>query len=165
MKPAGKSQTMFHISRHYLGQMATFKPRIPVSQNKCEIDLPARVCAGPTVEQCWEAINGFNDLITEMKKNNVTGYYFFVYKFNDVSTFVPSATVKDYNNSGEMISALPVNAELVEVFYVDSWRLYSSLEKAKEPATFEEAIKAYNNWQGEDLMKIEQIVNAMPWPL
>lgn len=166
---------MYHISRHFLGQKAVFTPRVPVSQNKCEIDLPARVCAAPSIEQCWEAINGCQDLIDEMKKNNVSGYYFFVYKFNDSSSFTPSTSVKDFNQSGEMISLVTVEAELIDVFYVDCWRLRRGmhditlkdgtlLKGAKEHATIEEAISAYNEWQGEDLRKIEKKVKAKPWP-
>ena len=169
-----KQKNMYHISRHYLGQNATFKPRIPVSQNEGETKLPARVCAAPSIDQCWEAINGCYDLIAEMRKQRVTGYYFFVYQFNDTSSFVPSESVKDYNKSGEMISVMPVEAELIDVFYVDSWRLYRGLGDvvlkdgstkagAKEPATFEEAINAYNDWQMSIMKEIEKKVYSEFW--
>lgn len=152
---------MYHISKHYLGNTAIFNPRIPVSQNVCEIQLPARVCAAPTVEQCWEAINGCNDIITEMQKKKVTGYYFFVYRFLDTSTFSPSTTVKDFVHSGEMISLIPVEAELIDVFYVGYGWLRATLDKAKQFATIEEAIAAYKDWQKEYMMDVENAVNEM----
>jgi hypothetical protein len=153
---------MYHISRHYLGQKATFTPRIPVSQNRCEIDLPARVCAAKIIEQCWEAINGCHDLIKEMKWN-ANGYYFFVYKFNDPSAFEENKAVKDFEATGEMVSYKSVEADLVEVFYVNSWRMTRALVEVKESATMEEAVEAYNKWQSEDLLKIEDKVKNTEW--
>lgn len=154
---------MYHISRHYLGQKVEFTPRIPISQNACEIDLPARVCAAPSIEQCWEAINGCNDIITELQNYKVTGYYFFVYQFPDTSSFAPSTCVKDFEHSNEMISLTPVKAELISVFYVGYGWLRASLDKAKQHATTDEAISAYNDWQGEIIKSVEAKVYGEFW--
>jgi hypothetical protein len=152
----------YHISRHYLGDTATFTPRVPVSQNQCEIDLPARVCAAKTIEQCWLAIKDCSDLFYQMKKNPTTGYYFFIYEF-DSEQFVDNTSVLDFAQTGEMVSFKPVQGVLKQVFYANKWRMHKELADVMEDATFEEAASAYYDWQQADLIKIEAIVEAAEW--
>jgi len=158
-----KKVDMYHISRHFIGREAKFKPRIPISQNKCETGLPPRICAADSVEKCWDAIRVCRDLITEMKKSNYPGFYFFVYRFKNPSLFVKNNVVMDAHSTNEHISYEDADAELIDVFYCDSWRLLKPLLFGYEKATIEEAIEAYNEWQKETLQIAEKTVEEMEW--
>lgn len=138
-----------------------FMPRVPVSQNKSEIEMPARVCASETVEGCWDAIRCCHDLHSEMRKNNTSGYYFFIYEF-DAANFQAS-NVFDAEKTKEVIAMKMVKGTLVSAFYVDKYRLNTEFKIAREDASIEEAVSAYNDWQKDDLYKIEDLIEKIEW--
>ena len=143
----------FHISRHYLGNEANLTPRIPVSQNPTECAMAPRVCASESLNGCWESIKVCHDLVSAMKQNKTLGYYFFVYELS--GNFVESGVI-DSHKTGEVVSYSEAKGRLLFAFYVDSYRLTNSLESAAEKATIQEAISAYNEWQKDDILKIER---------
>jgi hypothetical protein len=148
---------MYHISRHFLGSKATFSPRIPFSQNENEINMNPRVCASPNVDLCWKAISVCGDLNKSIRESDYTGVYYFVYKM-DEKTFVKNENVMDFEKTQEYISHEPVNAELIDVFYVNSSNLKngSFLQKIKEKATISESINAYFDYQKDLMISIEK---------
>ena len=154
---------MYHISRHYLGASATFTPRVPVQQNAAEEKLPPRICASPTVEQCWNALKGCNDMMREMRFcKGVDGFYFFIYKM-DESTFSENKDVLDFALTNEHISLVPVKAELVECIYIKSARMHFclSFDSIREDATIEEAASAYKEWQKDEIYRIEDLIDSI----
>ena len=154
---------MYHISRKYIGQAVTFIPFIPVSQNKSEIEMPARVCASPTVSQCWEAIKVCQDLFDLMRQQKgVGGFYFFVYKFDNPAGFTPNTEVYDFEKTEEHISLVAQKATLVKTVWVNKYCLRSSFDKAAEEVEFAEAIEQ-DEEQREMMRGFERIIEEMEW--
>jgi len=159
-----KQKAMFHISRKYIGDNATFTPSIPVSQNKSEIEMPSRVCASPTVSQCWEAIKVCQDLFDLMREQRgVGGYYFFIYKFDNATDFSPNYEIYDFEKTNEHIALSAQKATLVKTVWVNKYCLRSGFDKVAEDVEFAEAIEQEEEWQREMMRSFERIVEEMEW--
>ena len=153
---------VFHISRHYIGDLKCFTPKNPVSQNKSELDLSPRICASAKLEGCWEAIKCCNDLLLEMESQNINGYYFFIYSF-DAGNFYESP-VFDAKKTGEVIShKYNCKGTFESAFYVKTKNLKKDFNIAKEDSSNDEAINAYEEYQKEVITYCEDIINEMAW--
>lgn len=148
---------MYHISRHYLGTEFTFNPQTPICTNEVENEMPERVCASPTVEQCWDAIKGCRPIQREVKRRFINGLYFFVYEFSNTETFFENRGVKDFDKTQEHISLTPVKAVLKKAIWCDAYKLdrdYLFVEDIE----LDEAVESYGNFQKDLINEIESIL-------
>lgn len=153
---------LYHISRRFIGTEVKFWPFKPVSEQKDEVSLPARVCASPTLAQCWDAI-ACTDVITEMRRKGegTNGFYFFVYDFESTDNFKANTCVFDFEKTGEHISVCRENAKLISCFYVDRYKMQrTNFDDVAQSATIPEAIEAWEEWQKDMIVQIEAAIEA-----
>lgn len=136
---------MYHISRHFLGHQATFNPQLPVSQNKSELQMAARVCGAETIENCFKSIKCCWDLMEALNEADIekNGVYFFVYEFENTKYFTENKSVLDFHLTGEFISSKNEKAKLVSAFWVSNQDLGKGYAKHTCIASIDEAIE---NW-------------------
>ncbi len=119
--------TLYHLSNRFLGTEAMFEPNLPVNAHESEQDLPARVCASPSLAQCWQSIRGkkmHQAWASELEALEVSEVYFFLYRFDQTSAFLQNGAAFDAKETAEHYALEPQRGVLCGAYRISKHLVY-----------------------------------------
>lgn len=115
--------TLYHISLKDLGSECNFWPLRPdeTDQDPSEYDMPARICAAPSIEQCVDSVYTCAKVRSLVRKY---GAKFFIYTFEgeEAAKFSANEHVYDHSTTEEYISIVRAKAKRINMgIFLPAW--------------------------------------------